>query len=193
MFDLYYYFDLNQDIIPFDRDLIYDKLLDYRDRTLAIEEITKTRGKFLADSKKIYELCCYQVDSEMLNEYFKGDIDVNKYIIMRNLETDELAISIEWDITRPTLFPKHIDYVHIKFEDTELPSIVSAKDVISRIHRFLALLPKFVDGTRVLKPGSFIKKAKKVQGKLKKLVLLESNFEVISLIDIIDERVKAKE
>jgi|GEM_PF-6322390 len=193
MFDLYYYMELNQDIMPFEREVIVDKILDYRDRTLAFEEITKTRGKFFADSDKLAEICEYQEKTGTLSDYFQGKIDVNKYIVMRNLETDELALSIVWDINNPTIFPKHIDYVHVIFEDNKLPALIPAKDVISRIHRFLALLPKFVDGTRVLKPGSFIRKAKKVQGRLKKLVIDDETFEVVSLNDIIDERLKFNE
>ncbi|QVK20352.1 hypothetical protein KHQ82_08460 [Mycoplasmatota bacterium] len=193
MFDLYYYMDLNQDIMPFDKDEIFEKLLDYRDRTLAFEEITRTRGKFLIDSNKLNELCTYQIDSELLSEYFNGEIDVNKYIVMRNLETDELALSVVWDITRPTVFPKYIDYVHVIFEETELTSIVSAKDILPKINRFLAMLPNFVEGTKVLKPGSFIRKAKKVQNKIRKLVISEDDFEIISLMDIIEKRDTSRE
>ncbi|XMB87203.1 hypothetical protein RJG79_05220 [Mycoplasmatota bacterium WC44] len=188
LFDLYYYIDLNQDIMPFEKDVIIKKILDHRDRTISFEDVTKTRGKFLVDSKKLNEICSYQVDSDMLSQYFNGEVDVNKYIVMRNIVTEELSLSVIWDASRPTVFPKYIDYIHIIFDETELPSIVAVKDILPRINRFLALLPNFVDGTKILKPGSFIKKATKVQNKIRNSVLNEDEFQIIQLSEILDER-----
>ncbi len=187
-FNLYYFHELNDDIESFNKKEVFNKILDYRDRTISVEEITKIRRRVLVESKKLYEICSYQDNVNVLSEYFNGEVEVNPYIVLRNYMTDELALSVRWDINSPTIFPKHIDFVHVYFEESELPSLIPAKDIIGKIHRFLALLPNFVDETRILKPGNPTKKASRLHNKFKSLVVAEDQFEVIPLLYVLDER-----
>ncbi len=187
-FNLYYFHELNEDIEAFGKKEVFNKLLDYRDRTISVEEITKVRRKVLVESKKLYEVCSYQDNVNVLNEYFDGNLTVNPYIIMRNYVTEEFALSVRWDINQPAIFPKHIDFIHIYYEDSELPVVVPQKEVIGKIHRFLALLPNFVEGTRILKPGTPTKKASRLQNKFKNNRIDEEEYEIIPLIHVLDER-----
>jgi hypothetical protein len=107
---------------------------------------------------------------------------------MRTYVTDEFALSVRWDINQPAIFPKHIDFIHVYYEESELPVVVPAKDVLDKIHRFLAMLPNFVDGTMVLKPGNPTKKASKLQNKFKNNRIKDEEFEIIPLISVLDER-----
>lgn len=187
-FDLYYFHELNGDIEPFSKIEVFSTLLDYRDRSVSVEEITKVRGRVLVESQKLYEICSYQEKVPSLNEYFDGSIIVHPYIIMRNYETEEFKVSVRWDIGQPAIFPKHIDFIHMYLEESELPVVIPAKDVMAKIHRFLALLPDFVDGTRVLKPGTQTKKASRLQNKFKNSRVNEEEYEIIPLLHVLDER-----
>lgn len=187
-FGLYYFLDLNKDITVFNKKEVFEKILDYRDKMTSIEEITKSRGRIVTPGKKLYEICTYQNAQSVLDDYFKGSVDVNPYIVMKDVRTDELALSVEWHEGRPTIFPKHIDYIHIYFDGLEVPSIVPAKVVMDQIHRFLALLPNFVDGTRILKPGTPTKKASKLSDKWKSIVEEDYHFDIVTLASVIDER-----
>lgn len=187
-FNLYYFHELNDDIEPFDKKEVFNKLLDYRDKSVSVEEITKVRRRVLVDSEKLYEICAYQDKVSVLNEYFDGNLTVKPYIMMRNLVTDEFRLSVEWRVGEPALFPKHIDFIHMYTDDSELPVVIPAKDVLDKIHRFLAILPDFVDETRILKPGTPTKKASRLQNKFKNNRINEEEFEIIPLLHVLDER-----
>jgi hypothetical protein len=86
------------------------------------------------------------------------------------------------------VFPKHVDYIELIFPDSTLPVFIPAVMVFDKIHRFLALLPEFVDTTRILKPGTQTKKAQKYLDALKAHAVSDLEFETIQLVNVMDER-----
>jgi hypothetical protein len=187
-FGLFYYFDMKKDIELFVRKDIFESILDYRDRMVSIDELTRAREKLITPSKQLFEICEYQRQVPGLAKYFKGQVDVPEYKFYRHLPSDGFASTVVWDQGKPTVFPKHVDYLEIIFPESTLPTFVPAALAFDKIHRFLALLPDFVDTTRILKPGTQTKKAQKFLEGLKDHAVSDLEFESIVLANVLDER-----
>jgi hypothetical protein len=187
-FGLFYYFDLKKDIELFVRKDIFETILDYRDRMVSIDELTRAREKLITPSKQLFEICEYQRQVPGLSKYFKGQVDVPHYKFYRHLPSDSFVSSVVWDQGKPTVFPKHADYLEIIFPESTLPTFVPAVVAFDKIHRFLALLPDFVDTTRILKPGTQTKKALKFLEGLKVHAVSDLEFESVVLANVLDER-----
>jgi hypothetical protein len=187
-FGLFYYIDIKKDIELFVRKEIFDTILDYRDRIVSIDELTRSREKLITPSKRLFEICEYQRQVPGLAKYFHGQVDVPEYKFYRHLPSDGFVSTVVWNQGKPTVFPKHVDYVEIIFPESTLPTFVPAVVAFDKIHRFLALLPEFVDTTRILKPGTQTKKAQKFLEGLKAHAVSDLEFEVIMLTNVMDER-----
>jgi hypothetical protein len=187
-FGLFYYFDIKKDIELFVRKDLFESILDYRDRIVSIDELTRAREKLMTPSKRLYEICEYQRQVPGLAKYFKGQVDVPVYQFYRHLPSDRFVSTVVWDQGKPAVFPKHVDYIELIFPDSTLPVFIPAVMVFDKIHRFLALLPQFVDTTRILKPGTQTKKAQKYLDALKVHAVSDLEFETIQLVNVMDER-----
>lgn len=187
-FGLFYYFEMKKDIELFVRKDIFESILDYRDRMVSIDELTRAREKLITPSKHLFEICEYQRQVPGLTKYFKGQVDVPEYKFYRHLPSDGFVSTVVWDQGNPTVFPKHVDYLEIVFPESTLPTFVPAVIAFDKIHRFLALLPDFVDTTRILKPGTQTKKAQKFLEGLKDHAVSDLEFEAFVLANVLDER-----
>lgn len=187
-FGLFYYFEMKKDIELFVRKDIFESILDYRDRMVSIDELTRAREKLITPSKHLFEICEYQRQVPGLTKYFKGQVDVPEYKFYRHLPSDGFVSTVVWDQGKPTVFPKHVDYLEIVFPESTLPTFVPAVIAFDKIHRFLALLPDFVDTTRILKPGTQTKKAQKFLEGLKVHAVSDLEFEAFVLANVLDER-----
>lgn len=187
-FGLFYYFELNKDITAFNKKDLFENLLDYRDRLVSIDELTRAREKLMAPSKTIFEICEYQSQVPGLRLYFTNTVDVPTYRYYRHIKQERFVTSVVWEYGNPTLFPKHVDYVEIIYPETTLPVFIPASIIFDKIHRFVALLPDFVDGTRVLKPGPSLKKAMKYVDGFKAHAISELELEPFELVNVMDER-----
>jgi len=187
-FGLFYYVDLNKDIKLFNRKDLFESILDSRDRLVSIDELTRAREKLITPSKRLFEICEYQRQVPGLSLYFKGQVDVPEYKFYRHVPSDTFVTSVVWEEGKPTVFPKHVDYLEIIFADSTLPVMIPAEKVWDKIHRFLALLPDFVDTTRILKPGTQAKKAQKYLESFKAYAISELEFEAFKLANVLDER-----
>ena len=187
-FGLFYYLDLNKDIEFFSKKDLFDTILDSRDRLVSIDELTRAREKLITPSKRLFEICEYQRLVPSLATYFKGQVDVPEYKFYRHVPSDQFVTSVVWEEGKPTVFPKHVDYIELIFSDSTLPVMIPAEKVWDKIHRFLALLPDFVDTTRILKPGTQTKKAQKYTEGFKAYAISELEFEVFQLSNVLDER-----
>ncbi len=188
-FDLCYYMSLNEDVKIFNKLQVFTKLSSYRQDIYSEDELSLNSTKFSMPTEQINEICEYQENYKSLKEHLDNKkVDVNPYIVMIEKETAKVKRSILWDVNNPAVFPKNLDYVHIIEESDGEPYVVKYDYIYSKVSRYLAVLPNFIDGTLALKPSGYLRKAMKIKKKFKEVAIPSEKFWVIRIKDLIDEK-----
>ena len=183
-FSLAIYYDQIDNIREFRLFEMLQALLKERDAYLANHpEIVK----YKLPEEKLSRVCLYQKILKQLPSIVKADFMANPYIIMVNKATGKVELSINWRVGEPTILPPNLDYVHVE-EEENLVNVVPI-DVFMKYAGYYTCEIKdtaspikvlFLNERGAYKTGKYVKK-------MRKFYISSSNFDVVKLINLIEE------
>lgn len=183
----------------FELEVYYNGVKDIEQFDMAkmISYLSYERMAYLDDHKEIErhylkretlnQICNYQQMLPFLPSKLKEEAVLNSYLVLVDRETDEVALSINWRVGTPMIFPPHLDYVHIEEDDqfiTIVPSAAFFKVAEKHMYSFKDYLPNM---QLLLLHGRNINRVKKLVRKLRKVSVPTSNFNEIRIIDLLEK------
>ena len=181
-FELDVYHDSFDDVKQFNMVTLLS--LFHESRDAYIEEYG-SQGKLPFDEFKLDEICKYQRSIGSLREYLHNEIDVEPCDVIIDRNTNEYGICSTFNSGIPTLFPPHIDFVRIHDEEN-IEFMVRRADFFTLMGRFLDENRDDLPNMSLLKPKK-ARQSRKVINKLRKVAIVDSNFESLNICDLIDK------
>ena len=181
VFELGYYHDSFDDVQAFnivDLLVFFDKL-----RSAYIDEVG-LGDKIYYDSEKLNVICKFQRSVDSLIEYYHNDVTVNLCYPVIDKNSNESGICYDWRMGTPIIFAPYVDYINI--QDVEEGNILIKKDVLfSIIVKHLVEIKNFLPDMYIVKPKA-AKACTKELRKIKKAMLLDKEFKVLHMCDVIE-------
>lgn len=143
--------------------------------------------KYKIPEEKLTKICLFQKVLKELPRIVKADLMANPYIVMVDKKTGNVELSLNWRVGEPTVFPPLLSYVHVE-EEENLVNVIPADLFMKYAGRYLY---EIRDNSSMLKmlylneKGSM--KVKKLLKKMRKNMISSSNFDVVKLINLIEE------
>lgn len=142
----------------------------------------KIGGYSLVSKEKMNSILNYIENYENLkSQLFKENIVISKYHFLKN-GRNELKLAIEWDNTKPIVFPPFIDYVFYLVNNSS--TTYSFKELREVLKDFLKPVPGFSKNAYIIKKED-LKKVPKILKKFE-FSLIEEKFRKAKLQDMID-------
>lgn len=181
LFDLEIYNDAFKDVQPFN---LADVVVLFEESRRQVIEDYGMQDKLTFPKDKLDEVCRYQRSITSLREYYHNEVVVNLVDPIQDKVTGEYGISTTWIVGTPMVFPPHLSYIYIK-EDQNLPFLVRSKDFMSVMNKYLIEIVNFLPNMYILKAKQ-ARSSRKVINKLRKLAIIDSNFQSIRLANLLD-------
>lgn len=179
--------------------IYYDQLDNIREFRIfeVLQSILNERTKYFNEhpeivSYKIPEgklnvVCIYQKLIPTLPQIVKCDLMNNPYIIMVDKSTGHVELSINWRVGEPTIFPPELSYVHIE-EEENLVNVVPINIFMKYIGHYMFEIKDSASSIKMLfLNDKSSTKAKKYLKKIRKYMISSSNFDIVKLINLIEE------
>jgi hypothetical protein len=182
IFELETYYNGIQNIEPFNMV----KLINYfeGERKLSLEK-TKPGEKYFLDKDKLSTICKYQQSVGELREIYKDEYKVNRYLVLANPSTGEVALSVSWELGTPIVLPPFITHIHLE-EENNLPAMIPAEHFRKFMGKYLVEVKEFLPDIYLLKKRA-ANKARTYNRKLRKETIPSNMFKVIRLSDLLEE------
>ncbi len=179
--------------------IYYEQLDNIREFRIfeVLQSILKERTKYFNEHPEIvaYKIpegklnvvCIYQKLVPTLPQIVKCDLMASPYIIMIDKATGKVELSINWRVGEPMVFPPELSYVHIE-EEENLVNVVPITVFMKYIGHYMYEIKDSASSIKMLflneKSSS---KARKYLKKIRKYMISSSNFDVVKLINLIEE------
>ena len=143
--------------------------------------------KYKIPEEKLTQICLFQKVLKELPRIVKADLMANPYIVMVDKRTGNVELSLNWRVGEPTVFPPLLSYVHVE-EEENLVNVIPIDLFMKYAGRYLY---EIKDSSAMLKmlylneKGSL--KVKKLLKKMRKNMISSSTFDVVKLINLIEE------
>lgn len=180
-FELEIYHDSFDDVKQFNMVTLLSLFHDFRE---AYIEEYGLQGKLPFDGNKLDEICKYQRAVDNLKEYLHNEVDVQFCDVIIDKNTNEYGVCSTFNSGIPTLFPPHTDFVRIHDEEN-IEFMVRRDDFFSLMGKFLDENREDLPNMSLLKPKK-ARQSRKVINKLRKVAIVDSNFESLRICDLID-------
>ena len=182
VFELGYYHDSFDDVQAFN---IVDLLVFFdKQRSLYIDE-NGLNNKIYYNTEKLNVICKFQRSVDSLIEYYHNDVTVNLCYPVVDKNSNESGICYDWRMGTAIIFAPYVDYINI--QDVEEGNILIKKDVLfGIIAKYLVEIKNFLPDMYIIKPNK-AKACTRELRKIKKAMLLDKEFKVLHMTDIIDE------
>ncbi len=181
-FELGYYHSSFSDVKVFN---IVD-LIDFfeKQRNAYIDENGK-QNKISYNADKLNIICKFQRSVNNLIDYYQNEVIVNLCYPVVDKNSGEAGICYDWRMGTSVIFAPYVDYINI--QDVEEGTILVKKDeLFNIISRYLVEIKNFLPDMYILKN----KQAKTVTRelkKIKKIMILGKEFNVLRMSDVIEE------
>lgn len=136
---------------------------------------------------KLNQVCLYQKLLKELPKIVNCDLMLNPYIVMIDKKTGNVELSINWRVGEPTVFPSQLSYIHVE-EEENLISVIPADVFMKLSERFMYEIKDSASEIKMQflnEKGSL--KVKKLLKKMRKYMISSTNFDVVKLINLIEE------
>lgn len=149
--------------------------------------------KYYVPADKLNQIFGYQAKIDELPKIINADVIAAPYIPLMDVNDKTVQFSINYRVGQPFIFPQHLTYIHIE-EEENLISLISA----SIFFKFTEKLMFEVKDTnsdiklRYVNEKNSLK-IKKLLRKIRKYMISSSNFVVIEMTDLLEERGKIDE
>ena len=180
-FQLEIYHDSFPDVKPF--NLVETLELFSETRREYIEEYG-LQNKYPFDAEKLNEVCKFQRTVDSLREYYHGEVDVQYCEAIIDKAANEYGICCTWNLGIPTIFPPHIDYVRIRDEEN-VEFMVRREDFYDVMNKYLIDIVNCLPDMHLLRPKQ-ARSSRKAINKLRKFAIVDQNFKLIRICDLID-------
>lgn len=183
-FNLVIYYDQLDNIREFRMFEMLQSLLKERDKYF--EEHSEV-VRYKVPELKLNQICIYQKIQKNLSSIVKCDLMPNPYIVLLDKRTGRVELSINFKAGFPTVFPPQLSYVHVE-EEENLVNVVPIDAFMKISERHMYEIKDSVSELKMLflnEKGSL--KVKKHLKKIRKYMISSSNFDVIKLINLIEE------
>ncbi len=143
--------------------------------------------KYKLPEEKLSQVCLYQKILKDLPQIVKADLMANPYIIMLNKKTGKVELSINWKVGEPIVLPPNLDYVQIE-EEENLVNLLSIEDFMYYCGSYTYEIKDTASPIRMLflnEKGAY--KTSKYLRRMRRYFKDSSNFDVIKLINLIEE------
>ena len=143
--------------------------------------------KYKIPEEKLTQICLFQKVLKELPRIVKADLMANPYIVMVDKRTGNVELSLNWRVGEPTVFPPLLSFVHVE-EEENLVNVIPADLFMKYAGRYMY---EIKDSSAMLKmlylneKGSL--KVKKLLKKMRKNMISSSTFDVVKLINLIEE------
>lgn len=179
--------------------IYYDQLDNIREFRMfeMLQSLLKERDKYLEDHSevvrykvpelKLNQICIYQKIQKNLSSIVKCDLMPNPYIVLLDKRTGKVELSINFKAGEPTVFPPQLSYVHVE-EEENLINVIPVEAFMKIAEKHMYEIKDSVSELKMLflnEKGSL--KVKKHLKKVRKYMISSSNFDVIKLINLIEE------
>lgn len=157
-----------------------------KERTIYFNEHPEVVSYKISEGK-LNVICIYQKLLKSLPQIVKSDLMSNPYIVMIDKTTGRVELSINWRVGEPTIFPPELSYIHIE-EEENLVNVVPVSVFMKYIGHYMYEIKDSASSIKMLflneKSSA---KARKYLKKIRKYMISSSNFDVVKLINLIEE------
>lgn len=179
--------------------IYYEQLDNIREFRMfeMLQSLLKERDKYFEEHPdvvrykvpelKLNQICIYQKIQKNLSSIVKCDLMPNPYIVLLDKRTGKVELSINFKAGDPTVFPPQLSYVHVE-EEENLINVVPIDAFMKISERHMYEIKDSVSELKMLflnEKGSL--KVKKHLKKIRKYMISSSNFDVVKLINLIEE------
>lgn len=143
--------------------------------------------RYAISESKLNQICIYQKIQKDLSRIVKCDLMPNPYIVLLDKRTGKVELSINFKAGEPTVFPPQLSYVHVE-EEENLINVIPFEAFKKIAERHMYEIKDSGSDLKMLflnEKGSL--KVKKHLKKVRKYMISSSNFDVIKLINLIEE------
>lgn len=162
-----------------------------------LQLLIKERTRYLHDNinEPVYKIneyilnqvCLYQQIVDRLPSLVSNDVIPCNYITLIDKQTKKVEFAINWKVEQPIVFPPQLSYIQVE-EEENLIALIPASVFFKYVTRFTyEIKDKTVDLKMMYLDEKGCKKARKLLKKMKKSMVSISNFDVISLTNLIEE------
>lgn len=143
--------------------------------------------KFLLPEETLNRICSYQTNMEHIQKLLNNEVVVNPYIVMANKDTSKVELAINWRTNCPLVFPPNLTYVQVEDEEN-LVSLIPVDSFMKYASKFLYEIKDTLSDLKLdclNEKGAL--KLKKYVKKMRKYVVSSQDFDIIKIINLIEE------
>ena len=182
-FELEIYYEGIKNIEPF--DITGLMMFMEKEKMYFIEEHPEYEI-FFEDREKLTQICQYQQMMPYLPSKIKDEAVINPYIVMNDNDYKKIVYSIHWVAGTATVFPPHLDYVHV--EEDGVVSIIPAPIFFKYCHKYMYELRDYMpNAVLLLLCGRNVNRAKKTMKKARKDSVPHTLFTNKKLINVVEK------
>ena len=181
-FDLAVYTETYEDVKPYS---LMDILLLFRSKRREEIETNGLGNKLVYNSEKLNSLCKYQRNIDQIKANYQNEVDVDYCEPVIDKKTGEYGVCCTWKVGVPTVFPPYFEYVKIVNENDE-SYLIRRKEFFSICEKYLTEMVNYLPDMYVMKKKA-AHKCKALEGKLRKLAIVDQSFTKLRLCDLIDD------
>ena len=183
----------------FELSIYHDQIDNIKDFKLfeILQLLIKERTKYLHENPNnsvhripehiLNQVCLYQLIVDRLPSLVSNDVIPCSYITLMDKYSKHIEFAINWKVEQPIVFPPELSYVQVE-EEENLITLIPADVFFKYATRFTyEIKDKTVDLKMMYLDEKGCKKVKKLLKKMKKHLVSISNFEIISLTNLIEE------
>lgn len=185
--------------VKFELAVYHDQIDNIKEFKLfeILQLLIKDRSRYLQENENLVvypvpehilnQICLYQMISDRLPTYVSNDLVPCNYINLIDRTTKQVEFAINWKVEQPIVFPPQLSYIQVE-EEENLIALIPADIFFKYATRFTyEIKDKTVDLKMMYLDEKGCHKVKKLLRKMRKHIVSISNFEVISLTNLIEE------
>lgn len=183
----------------FELSIYHDQIDNIKEFKLfeLLQLLIKERTKYLKENPNyvtysipehiLNQVCLYQQICDRLPSLVSNDVIPCNYITLMDKHSKNVEFAINWKVEQPVVFPPELSYVQVEEEDN-LIVLIPADIFFKYATRFTSeIKDKTVDLKMMYLNEKGCLKVKKLLKKMKKHLVSISNFDIISLTNLIEE------
>ena len=183
----------------FELSIYHDQIDNIKDFKLfeILQLLIKERNKYLHENptNEVYripehilnQVCLYQQIVDRLPSHVNNEVIPCNYITLIDKYSKKVEFAINWKVEQPIIFPPLLSYVQVE-EEENLIALIPADIFFKYATRYTyEIKDKTVDLKMMYLDEKGCKKVKKLLKKMRKHIQSISNFDVISLTNLIEE------
>lgn len=183
----------------FELSIYHDQIDNIKDFKLfeILQLLIRERNKYLHENASdsyyripehiLNQVCLYQQIVDRLPSHVNNEVIPCNYITLIDKYSKKVEFAINWKVEQPIIFPPQLSFVQVE-EEENLIALIPADIFFKYATRFTyEIKDKTVDLKMMYLDEKGCKKVKKLLKKMKKHMVSISNFDVISITNLIEE------